>query len=77
VRRGGPVGVKWCLPRLRAFYNWAIVNECVVTTQFKRGWVSVIRMFKEAERERRLEGGEEARLFKACSPPPGAGYGGP
>jgi integrase len=25
-------------------------------------------MCKEAERERRLEPGEEARLFKACSP---------
>ena len=68
VRRGGPVGVNRCLLRLRAFYNWAIANEYVATTPFKRGPVSVIRMFKEAERERRLEPGEEERLFKACSP---------
>jgi integrase len=68
VHRGGPVGVNRCLLRLRAFYNWAIANEHVATTPFKRGSVSVIRMFKEAERERRLEPGEEERLFKACGP---------
>ena len=68
VRRGGPVGVNRCLLRLRAFYNWAMANEHVATTPFKRGSVSVIRMYKEAERERRLEPGEEERLVEACSP---------
>jgi integrase len=68
VPRGGPVGVNRCLLRLRAFYNWAIANEYVPTTPFKRGSVSVIRMSKEAERDRRLEPGEEERLVTACSP---------
>lgn len=67
-RRGGPVGANRCLLRLRAFYNWALANDYVAQTPFKRGTATVIHMFKEAERERRLEPGEEERLLAACNP---------
>ena len=67
-RRGGPVGANRCLLRLRAFYNWALANDYVTQTPFKRGTATVIHMFKEAERERRLEPGEEDRLVAACNP---------
>lgn len=67
-RRGGPVGANRCLLRLRAFYNWALGNEYVTQTPFKRGTATVIHMFKETERDRRLEPGEEERLLAACHP---------
>jgi integrase len=67
-RRGGLVGANRCLLRLRAFYNWALANDYVAQTPFKRGTATVIHMFKETERERRLEPGEEARLLAACNP---------
>jgi integrase len=66
--RGGPVGANRCLLRLRAFYNWALANEYVAQTPFKRGTATVIHMFKETERDRRLEPGEEDRLLAACNP---------
>jgi integrase len=66
--RGGPVGANRCLLRLRAFYNWALANDYVTQTPFKRGTATVIHMFKETERERRLEPGEEERLLAVCSP---------
>ena len=66
-RRGGPVGANRCLLRLRAFYNWALAQEYVMQTPFKRGTASVIRMFKETERERRLEPGDEERLLAASN----------
>jgi integrase len=67
-RRGGPVGANRCLLRLRAFFNWALANEYVAQTPFKRGTATVVHMLKEAERERRLEPGEEERLLSACNP---------
>jgi integrase len=67
-RRVGPVGANRCLLRLRAFYNWALANDYVTQTPFKRGTATVIHMFKERERERRLEPGEEERLIAACNP---------
>jgi hypothetical protein len=43
--RGGPVGANRCLLRLRAFYNWALANEYVTQTPFKRGTATVVHMF--------------------------------
>jgi integrase len=54
--------------RLRAFYNWALANDYVTQTPFKRGNATVIHMLKETERDRRLEPGEGERLLAACNP---------
>jgi integrase len=57
-----------CLLRPRVFYNWALANDHVTQTPFKRGTATVIHMFEETERDRRLEPGEEERPLPACSP---------
>jgi integrase len=67
-RRGGVVSTNRCLGRLRAFYNWAVVSGYVETTPFKKGGVNVIRLFKELERERRLEPQEEDLLLAEANP---------
>jgi integrase len=59
------------LGRLRAFYNWAIKADYVLTSPFKKGAETVVELFGEAERERRLEpasgghAGEQERLLAA------------
>jgi integrase len=73
-KRGGLVSVNRCLGRLRAFYNWAIENGHLEGTPFKRHSVTVVRLFKESERERRLQPGageqksEEDRIVVAANP---------
>ena len=73
-KRGGLVSVNRCLGRLRAFYNWAIENGHVDATPFKRHSVTVVRLFKESERERRLQPGgggqrsEEERIVAVANP---------
>jgi integrase len=67
-RRGGIVSTNRCLGRLRAFYNWAAVSGYVETTPFKKGGVNVIRLFRELERERRLEPQEENLLLAEANP---------
>jgi integrase len=62
------------LERLQAFYTWAIENDYVSTTPFKRGTASTLKFPKEYERDRRLQPGpgndksEEERLLAAASP---------
>jgi integrase len=67
-KRGGIVSTNRCLGRLRAFYNWAAVSGYVEATPFKKGGVNVIRLFKELERERRLEPQEENLLLAEANP---------
>jgi integrase len=73
-RRGGVVSANRCLGRLRAFYNWAIEKGHVDASPFKRAGATVVRLFKEAERERRLmpahgnAASEEDRLLAAANP---------
>ncbi len=79
-QRGGPVGVNRCLGRLRAFYAWAVKEDHVSATPFKKGTEAVIVLAAEAKRERRLEPdvlddkgnikaeGEERRLLAVASP---------
>lgn len=73
-RRGGLVGVNRCLGRLRAFYSWAVKGDYVAATPFKKGTESVIELFGEAKRERRLQPaqeeqqGEQERVFAAANP---------
>ncbi len=73
-RRGGPVGVNRCLGRLRAFYSWAVKEDYVVATPFKKGTETIVEMFGEVKRERRLQPaygeqqGEQERIFAAANP---------
>jgi len=74
-RRGGPVGVNRCLGRLRSFYSWAVKDDHVMATPFKKGTETVVEMYGELKRERRLapavgENGksEEERLIAAANP---------
>jgi integrase len=72
--RGGQVGVNRCLGRLRAFYSWAVKADHVTLTPFKKGTESIIELFSEAKRERRLQPahgerqGEQERIFAAANP---------
>lgn len=69
VRRGGAVGVHRCLGRLRAFFGWAVDKDHIAATPFKKGGTAIKGLFAhEGERARRLEPGEEERLFKASNP---------
>jgi len=73
-RRGGVISTNRCLERLRAFYTWAIENDHVVATPFKRGTAATVKLQREYERDRRLQPAlgntktEEERLFSAASP---------
>jgi integrase len=76
-RRGGPVAANRALRRLRTFYRWAIDEDYLTTTPFKKTIASAGREFA---RERRLvpdvydaagtltEPGEERRLLAAAGP---------
>ena len=72
--RGGLVGVNRCLGRLRAFYSWAVKGDYVTATPFKKGTETIVEMFSEAKRERRLQPahgeqqGEQERIFNAANP---------
>jgi hypothetical protein len=37
---------------LRAFYNWALANNYVAQTPFKRGTATFIQMLEETARDR-------------------------
>jgi integrase len=77
---GGPVGVNRCLGCLRAFYSWAVKEDYVPTTPFKKGTEVIVELYGERKRERRLEPdtidkdgnlqghGEERRLLAAANP---------
>jgi integrase len=72
--RGGEVGVNRCLNRLRAFYSWAVKADYVTATPFKKGTETVVQMFSESKRERRLQPAhgdqlsEQERVFNAANP---------
>lgn len=79
--RGGEVGTNRLLSRLRHIFNWAIAEEYLEATPFKRGPVTVVKLDARVEgsRMRRLEpsvsqsdgpvgDGEEARLLKHAGP---------
>ena len=73
VRRAqgtGPVGVNRNVRSLRALFNWAIRVGYVEDTPFKRGTESVVKLWPEPKRSRRLDTdtNEEARLLAACNP---------
>ncbi|HUK36163.1 MAG TPA: site-specific integrase [Vicinamibacterales bacterium] len=79
-RRGGPVGVNRCVGRLRSFYSWAVKADYVPATPFKKGTETIVEMYGERKRERRLTpdvvdekgklkiAGEERRLLAAANP---------
>ena len=66
---GGRVAINRNLTFFRAAFNWAIhPGGYLTTTPFKVGPKSVVKLFKERARERRLEPGEEERLLRQCGP---------
>jgi len=68
-RRGGLVGTNRCLGRLRAFFAWAVDKDYVEATPFRKGGLAIKGWFLHEEgRERRLEPGEDERLFNAANP---------
>jgi integrase len=79
-QRGGPVGANRCLGRLRNFYSWAVKEDHVPVTPFKKGTETIVELFGELNRERRLapdvfdkdgtllSPGEERRLLAAANP---------
>jgi integrase len=79
-QRGGPVGVNRCLGRLRAFYAWAVKEDYVLATPFKKGTEAIVELYGGGKRERRLapdvldadgkvkEPGEQRRLLAAANP---------
>ncbi len=62
----GKVSINRCLKLLRHMFNWAILKGYLETTPFKRGTVTVVRLFPEQPRQRRFLEGEEERLLAAC-----------
>lgn len=56
------------LALLRAAMNWAVLGGLVESTPFKVGTVSAVKLAREEQRTRRLQGDEETRLLEACLP---------
>lgn len=65
---GGVVAANRDLAFLRACFNWAIRMGYLERTPFKRGTEAVVKLAGELKRRRRLEPGEQDRLFAACAP---------
>ena len=65
---GGTVAANRHLAFLRAVFNWAIRMGYTERTPFKRGTEAVVKLAQELPRRRRLEGGEQERLFAKCAP---------
>ena len=65
---GGRVGVNRHVRALRELFNWALRAGYVESSPFKKNGVSVIKLWKEPGRSRRLNADidEEARLLAAC-----------
>jgi integrase len=68
VKRGGKVSANRCLGRLRSFFSWAVDKDYVPATPFRKADRPTVKMFGEAERERRLLPGDEERLLAAANP---------
>jgi integrase len=61
--RGGVEGPKRALRRLRHLFNWAIEKGIVDFSPFLRAGKVVVHIPRGAERDRRLEPGEDEKLF--------------
>ena len=64
--KGGEVGINRLLARLRHIFSGAIAEGYMTETPFKRNGVTVVKLDSRAEtpRHRRLQPGEEDRLFR-------------
>jgi integrase len=65
---GGRVAANRHLAFLRIVFNWAVRKDYLTRTPFKHNTEPVIKLAKELPRRRRLESGEEVRLFAECAP---------
>jgi len=53
---------------LRAFYNWAVRHDHVPASPFMKQHLTVVQMYGELPRDRRLLEGEEAKILAAAPP---------
>jgi integrase len=65
---GGVIAANRHLVFLRGVFNWAVRVGYLERTPFKRGTETVVKLARELRRRRRLEPGEDQRLFAACAP---------
>lgn len=63
-RVGGATAANRDLQLLRAAFNWALRTGYIERTPFKRAGEPVVRLTGEMARSRRLQAGEEGRLFR-------------
>lgn len=64
----GVFAVNRNLALLRSAFGWAVRQEIIDATPFKRGTETVVRLMTEPKRSRRLEPGESEGLLTACAP---------
>ena len=68
-RAAGEVAANRNLALLRAAFGWAVRQELVESTPFKRGTETVVKLRRESRRSRRLEPGEGEALLAVCGSP--------
>ena len=66
VKGNGPSTTNALLIHLNSAFNWAIRNEYLDETPFRRHGLSVIKMARKIKRDRRLHPGEEQKLMDAA-----------
>lgn len=68
--KGGETGANRLMQRVRHVFTWAIENDHLTDSPFRKGHVVVVKANRDAEtpRDRRLSGDEEARLLAAANP---------
>jgi integrase len=68
--KGGEVGANRLLARVRHLFTWAIENDYVIDSPFRKGHAAVVKPNRKAEtaRHRRLISDEETQLLKHANP---------
>ena len=62
----GKIAANRNLALLRAAFGWAVRQELIDSTPFKRATETVVKLMPEMKRSRRLEPGEGEKLLAAC-----------
>ena len=65
-KSGGKTAANRDLQLLRAAFNWALDEEVVMKSPFKRGERTAVKLTREQARSRRLQPGEQERLLEHC-----------
>ena len=67
AKGNGASRVNNLLSYISAAFNWAIRNDYVEQTPFRRGGLAVIKKDRPVKRDRRLDSGEELKLLNAAN----------